>query len=168
MNAKMVKFAPELASEYAEYPMHLRYWLKATDTGPKGEPCFIAAPKDGKVELKPNYVFGPGPRGFGDYHLLTKASYLALYARMTHENPVSCCSFSKAARQEYSDFDEVKRLVFARSRSSKPDDGNTSSYDAQQQKEVYLHTNHDEQLTVGTISSNSQLNPLFKSTRSDC
>lgn len=160
MNAKMVNYAPELASEYAEYPMHRKYWLKATDTDPKGEPCFIAAPEGGKqLKLKPNYVFGPGPRGFGYYHLLIRASYLALHARMTHENPVSCCSFSKAAREEYFDFDDVKRLVFARSRSRKPDDGNTSSYDAKLKKKVYLDSqaNHHEQQTVGTISSNSQV-----------
>jgi hypothetical protein len=156
MNAMMVNFAPELASEYAEYPTPLKYWLKATDTDPKGEPCFIAAPKDGQMKLKPNYVFGPGPKGFGYYHLLTRASYLALYARMTHENPVSCCSFNKAAREKYSDFDDVKRLVFARSRSSKPDDGNTSRYDAKQQKILDSNNHHHEQLTVGTISSNSQ------------
>lgn len=157
MNAKMVYFAPELASEYAEYPIHLKCWLKATDTDPKGEPCFIAVPAPRKdrqlMKLKPNYVFGPGPRGFGYYHLLTKSSYLALHARMTHENPVSCCSFSKAAREEYYNFDDVKRLVFARSRSRKPaDDGNTWSYDAKQQKEA----DHHEQLTVaGTIASNN-------------
>jgi hypothetical protein len=158
MNAKMVYFAPELASEYAEYPMSLKFWLQATDTDPKGEPCYIAAPpQGGQVKLKPNYVFGPGPRGFGYYHLLTRSSYRALYARMTHENPVSCCSFSKAARDEYYNFDDVKRIVFARSRSRKPDDGNTLSYDAKQQKEAYLESTHLEQLTVaGTISSNSQ------------
>jgi hypothetical protein len=123
MNAKMLKFAPELMSEYARYPLHRTRWLQVSDASPKGEPCFVSSSNEG---LKMHYVFGPGPRGFGYYHLLTRASYAALYARMTQESPVPlCCTcfLSKEVRREYAEFEEVEKLIYTRSRSSRPDDG---------------------------------------------
>ena len=71
LNAKMVKFAPELASEYARYPLCHTCWLNVTEKDHKGEPCYISSTNTG---LKMHYVYGPGPKGFGYYHLLTKQS----------------------------------------------------------------------------------------------
>ena len=122
INAKMVRFAPELDSEYALYPLQRTRWLTVSEKTAKGEPCFVQSGTNKGV--KKDYVFGPGPKGFGYYHLLTRASYLSLYARLTHEAPPGfCCFMSKAAQREYADYDDVKKLVFYRSRSSKPVDG---------------------------------------------
>lgn len=119
-NALMAKYAPELASEYSRYPLNNgRSWLKVTETTPKGEPCYISSTDTG---IKLHYVYGPGPKGFGYYHLMTRESYVALYARMTQESPVPfCCMFffSKKDRKEYEDYDMVQTLVYARSRSTK-------------------------------------------------
>ena len=121
MNAKMANLVPELDSEYARFPMRRSRWLDVAEVTSKNEPCFVASAKD--VGLKKNYIWGPGPKGFGYYHLLTRASYISLYARLTYECPVSCCSFSRAARKKYAEWDEVKRLVYFRSRAVRPDDG---------------------------------------------
>ena len=95
--------------------------MRVTATGPKKEPCYIRSAKD--EGRKEDYVFGPGPMGFGYYHLLTRASYAALYARMTQESPVPCCfwfMYGKKRRLEFSGYDQVERIVYARSRSSVP------------------------------------------------
>lgn len=124
INENMVKFAPELASEYARYPMNQgRTWLQVSGKTPNKDPCFIHSMVDDG--LKEDYVFGPGPRGFGYYHLLTKPSYAALYARMTRESPVPGCFwflYSKERRRYFADYDEIERIVYARSRSKEPID----------------------------------------------
>jgi hypothetical protein len=158
-NTKMAKVAPELQCEYARYPMHHLRWLKVNEKeGPNGEPLFIPClPQD--AGQKRNYVFGPGPKGFGYYHLLTRSSYLALYARLTHESPVFCCfAFGKKAKQAYADYDEVKRLVYFRSRSRSPDDDQASREATAEGKDHSERTDHAsqyEQCTVDTSSSSS-------------
>jgi hypothetical protein len=124
INTRMAKYAPELVSGYAKYPLRQRNWLKVTDETPKGEPCFISSPHDIGVTM--HYVYGAGPKGFGYYHLMTKSSYRALYARMTHETPIPMCCLcfmSKKKKKECAAYGEVQELVYKRSRSSRPYDG---------------------------------------------
>merc|ERR1712232_1428606 len=91
------------------------------DTADKGEPCFIASRED--TGIKPDYVFGRGPRGFGYYHMMTRNAYENLYSRLAIEAPVACCcAFSKAKRQEAYDRDDVKQLMYNRSIARRPDD----------------------------------------------
>ena len=74
INAAMVRVAPELSSEYAAYPLFREQWLSPAATGPKGEPCFVAAEKDDGPRM--DYVYCKrGPSGPGYYSLLTKTSY---------------------------------------------------------------------------------------------
>ena len=119
-NEKMVKFAPELASEYAKYPLSYRSWMSPDAQGPKNSPCFISAPRG--APMKMDYVHGPGPKGFGYYHVLTRDSYVILYARLTNEMPGCCCDCRPTVRQEVSDWDDVKTICYNRSVATKPDD----------------------------------------------
>lgn len=122
MNAKLVKFLPELASSYGKYPLQYNRWLSPGERGPNGEPCFIRVPKDGGV--KNNYVWGKGPNGQGYYHLLTKAAYDNLYVNIINMPPSSCCCVcSAAARKEMDEWEDVKKLIYSRSVSPSPDDG---------------------------------------------
>jgi hypothetical protein len=59
VNAKLVNFVPELASEYAKYPMKRDRWLDPKETGPKHEQLFIAA--SWNTDQKSDYVYGRGP-----------------------------------------------------------------------------------------------------------
>lgn len=120
LNAKMVKFCPELASKYAQYPMQMKSWVSPTAKAPNGDSCWISAPMGSP--LKQDYVLGPGQNGRGYYHILTRDSYKILYARLTHEMPGCCCAFSAAKRKELSDWDDVKTVVYNRSVARIPDD----------------------------------------------
>ena len=118
-NRKMAKYCPELASEYAKYPMQRAKWLKPKETDPEGKPCFLAGPDAGP---KPNYVFGPGECGRGYYHLLTLSSYQILYPRLANEQPTGCCACNAKARKEVDEYDDVARIVYNRSVASIPND----------------------------------------------
>jgi hypothetical protein len=121
MNANMVKFVPEFASEYAAYPLNRGQWLNPDGNDPKGRPCFVKG--GSKAELMMHYVFGCGPFGEGYYSLLTKNAYINLHARMTNEAPVmGGCACSKAARKEIDEYDDVRRLVYNRSVATVPND----------------------------------------------
>jgi hypothetical protein len=120
-NRIMVKFLPELASEYAKFPMKGdKKWFTpgANQKGLKGEPCFIASTQN--AGFKMDYVWGRGPCGLGYYSLLTKEAQVNLYSRINLEAPGFSCS--KGARKEYDEYDDVKRLMFARYKSPKADD----------------------------------------------
>ena len=54
---------------------------------------------------------------------MTRIAYQVLYARLANESPVECCALSRTARTTYSDWDDVKRLVYARSVATVPNDG---------------------------------------------
>ena len=118
-NRKLVKFCPELASEYAKYPMQHARWLDPKETDPQGKPCFIQGPDAGP---KPDYVFGPGKYGRGYYHLLTVFSYKILHARLSNEHPGGCCGSSSKTRKELDEYDDVTRIVHARSVATVPND----------------------------------------------
>ena len=159
MNQKMAKVCPELASSYAKYPLKQSRWLDPQDTGPKGEPCFMASQQDAGVKM--DYVFGPGRLSRGYYHLLTKDSYKILYARTLNTAPSGCCAFDKAARQAVDDHDTVKRLMYNRSVASIPDDAVGASdaiHGAKQTAQAFYHAGQNEQLVVGAIQTGVNLN----------
>lgn len=116
----MGKVCPELTSEYAKYPMSRDAWLSPDGTGPNSAPAFIQQAQD--VGPKPNYVYGPGPKNLGYYHILTRESYKILYARLRNEMPISCCCFGTSTRDEVDAWDTTKTIVYNRSIASKPDD----------------------------------------------
>ena len=158
MNAKMANVAPELASEYARYPLKRKAWINPEGKTAKGEPCFIQA--NGKASMKMDYVYGAGPKGFGYYHLLTRDSYVNLYHRLQKEAPVCCCtcspSFRMVSQKEISDHDDVVRIIYNRSVGSIPDDEQAAA-DAiaiarGTAKAVYNIT-QNEQLVVNAIGT---------------
>jgi hypothetical protein len=95
-NERMARVLPELASEYAQFPMRYSSWLSPSATGPKGEPCFLVESSiedatknsDSFKELVPDYAYAKrGPFGPGYYHLLTKVAYTALYEKLRKNPP---------------------------------------------------------------------------------
>jgi hypothetical protein len=95
-NELMARVLPELASEYAQFPMRYSNWLPPSATGPKGEPCFLPESSDEDATRNskspkayiPDYVYAKrGPLGPGYYHLLTKVAYTALYEKLRRKPP---------------------------------------------------------------------------------
>ena len=128
INAVMANVAPELASPFAKYPLSAQSGrsLWVNPTGGKtsnGEPCYIKGSESQIRQIKEHYVYGSGSLGIGYYHLLTRDSYSALYARLHNSLPVACCCFSsKEVRKEADDHDTVMRICYNRSVASIPDD----------------------------------------------
>jgi hypothetical protein len=123
INASLIKFLPELDSDYATYPMHYERWYGPAELGPKGEQCFVAGKEsDG---IKKDYVFCKrGLKGEGYYLLLTKASYVNLYSKIDSLQPGTCgCACSAADRVALDEWDDVKRVIYGRQFSPRPDDG---------------------------------------------
>jgi len=157
LNAKMARVMPELESEYARYPLDIgSRWLDPKEKGKRGEPCFVKGPD---VGLKLGYVFGRGKFGFGYYSLLTRYSYQNLYARLQNEMPAcaGCCSIflSQASRKELDEWDDVKRIVYARSVASVPNDAVAQSdalKQAQGTAQMWYNAGQNEQLAVNIVS----------------
>uniref|UniRef100_A0A7S2URI4 Uncharacterized protein n=1 Tax=Attheya septentrionalis TaxID=420275 RepID=A0A7S2URI4_9STRA len=148
-NTKMAKYAPELASSYAKYPLKRARWLPNGERGPKGEPLFLQA-ETANQGVKMDYVFGPGPQGRGYYHLLTRKSYIALYVKLRNQSPMGACACTKDARQNFSDFDDVKKIVYNRSVASKPDDAQAAKDAISQARQTAQgHYNNDQNLQIG-------------------
>ncbi len=116
--------------------------------------------------IKEDYVWGPGPKGYGYYHLLTRAAYIALHARLSHQSSVGCCCMPQ--RQELVDLDETKDIVYNRSIASRPDD--ILAYKeaialAQGEAQTVYNQTQDLQLvlmlvgTVGTLTSENLEDP---------
>ena len=95
LNAIMIKFLPELDSEYAKYPMKYARWLDLGEKGPKNEPSWMKKENTGIIK---NYVFGRGPGGPAYYHLLTQTAYINLVTRISNSPPVACCACNKETR----------------------------------------------------------------------
>mmetsp|Transcript_19417 Transcript_19417/g.55857 ORF Transcript_19417/g.55857 Transcript_19417/m.55857 type:complete len:204 (-) Transcript_19417:176-787(-) len=105
-----MQLVPELRSKFARYPLDRPRWIRPTreSNTPKadgGELTFIPHPKPPKGQTNPvkmNYVWGPGTKGFGYYHLLTKESYTALAGRMHSEcaPPTPCCGGANSKDDE--------------------------------------------------------------------
>lgn len=123
-NASMVKFAPELASKYATYPLHRDKWLAFGDVDDLGKPVFVAQAKKGT--FMEDYVYcslAPKDYGAGYYHLLNPVAYINLFKRLESEAPPTgyCCG-SPETKKEYDQYDDVRTIVYNRSVASKPDD----------------------------------------------
>lgn len=122
INQSMVKFLPELDSVYARYPMHHERWYQPSEKGPKGEPCFLAASED--AGIKKDYVFCKrGVKGAGYYLLMTKVSYVNLYTKLDSLQPGTCgMACNSADRKAMDEYDDVKRVLYGRHMSPRPDD----------------------------------------------
>ena len=122
LNKSMVKFHPELDSDYARYPMNHKRWYQPGEKGPKGEPCFV---KGGDPSLrKKDYMYCKlGSFGPGYYSLMTKIAYVNLYTKHDSVQPGTCGMACNAAdRQLLDEHDDVKRLLYGRHMSPKPTD----------------------------------------------
>jgi len=154
MNAKMVEVAPELASQYARYPLKRDRWLGFSEKDPEGKPIFL--PVDGNTDLKKDYVRGRGPRGEGFYHLLNQHAYRNLHQRLRNQAPAQCCACTKAARQYYNEYSDVQTVVYNRSVSSRPDDSigaKEAIAISQTTAQSHYHASQNEQLVVGFIQT---------------
>ena len=121
INRILAKFHPELASTYAKYPMECPKWKQYSERGPKGEPCFIRGANTG---VKMDYVYCERAPEPGYYSVLCKISYVNLYAKHTGMTPGVCgCGCTAAARKEFDEWDDAHRILHARHKSRKPDDG---------------------------------------------
>ena len=160
LNAAMKLYLPETAGcTYADYPMQHGQWLKPNDKTPphdgqhQQQPCFI---KTGNQQpaadgIKTGYVWGPGPAGFGYYHLLTKPAHTILYNRIVNgrvfvgsdAEPGCCgCLGAKDPRTQLpkhavkaDDVDDLRRLEYARSVATVPND-TVAAQDALAQAQV--------------------------------
>lgn len=122
LNKSMIKFLPELDSEYAKYPMNFKRWYQPSEKGPKGEPCFV---KGGSPDVvKKDYAYCKrGSFGPGYYSLMTKIAYVNLYSRHDSQQPGTCgCACNAEDRKLMDEHDDVKRLLYGRQMSPRPSD----------------------------------------------
>mmetsp|Transcript_28074 Transcript_28074/g.40653 ORF Transcript_28074/g.40653 Transcript_28074/m.40653 type:complete len:176 (-) Transcript_28074:470-997(-) len=121
LNASMIKFLPELDSDYARFPMNYEKWCHPKDKGPKGEPCYI---KSEDVGIKKDYVYcKAGTFGPGYYSLMTRISYVNLYSKHDSNAAGFCgCACNAADRKLLDEHDDVKRLLYGRQMSPRPND----------------------------------------------
>jgi hypothetical protein len=119
-NEAMGRVVPELRSKYATYPLKQGLaWLRPNENAPDSAPGFI---KDaGAKTFKEHYVYGPGPKGYGHYHILTREAYVILHARLNNNSPMVWCCFAESRKAGAEHFD-VRQICFARSVSNVPDD----------------------------------------------
>jgi hypothetical protein len=122
LNESMIKFFPELKSEYARFPMSYERWLNPGEKTPKGDPCFVKS-ADGSI-FKKDYVWCKyGNFGPGYYHLLTKPAYVNLYNKIDSIQPGTCgIACNSADRKAMDEHDDVKRLLYGRHMSPRPSD----------------------------------------------
>jgi hypothetical protein len=123
LNASMIKFLPELDSDYARYPMGHERWYQPGEKAPKGEPCFVKC-SDPSV-LKKDYAYCKrGSFGPGYYSLMTKIAYVNLYSKHDSQQPGTCgCACNAEDRKAIDEHDDVKRLMYGRQMSPRPNDG---------------------------------------------
>lgn len=122
VNFGFEKFCPELNASYVQYPMRRDRWLNFGETF-QGEPTYIAAAQD--EGLKKGYVYCKrAPKGPGYYHVLCKTSYVNLYTRLMAHGPPRSGLFrrKKVDPREVKAFDMARRVIYGRSRCSRPDD----------------------------------------------
>eukprot|EP00581_Thalassiosira_minuscula_P012943 CAMPEP_0183721572 /NCGR_PEP_ID=MMETSP0737-20130205/13808_1 /TAXON_ID=385413 /ORGANISM="Thalassiosira miniscula, Strain CCMP1093" /LENGTH=176 /DNA_ID=CAMNT_0025951609 /DNA_START=48 /DNA_END=578 /DNA_ORIENTATION=+ len=130
-----MQLVPELRSRHARHPLNRSHWIHPTKEArtPQAdgdEATFIAYPKPQKgqtVPVKEGYVWGPGSKGFGYYHLLTKDSYVALAARLANETtPTISCCFGGKPKTSKDDTEDIRHVyqfvVYPRSKSPVPND----------------------------------------------
>lgn len=123
LNASMIKFLPELDSDYARFPLHRERWYQPKETAPKGEPCLVKS--DADAGIRKDYVYcKAAPFGPGYYSLMCKVAYVNLYTKLDSLQPGTCgCGCNAADRAAMDEYDDVKRVIHARHLSPRPDDG---------------------------------------------
>ena len=172
VNAFMKEYLPETAGcTYADFPMQHARWLqpKETTTTPDGGdmPCFIKTGNELPAQgSKQGYVWGPGPLGFGYYHLLTKSAHVTLYTRILNRRVFlgpnvgggGCCGcfgemdpraqMPKGVKAD--DIDDLRRLFHARSVASIPNDG-VAAQDAlgEARATAQAHYHFDQNIQLG-------------------
>jgi hypothetical protein len=134
VNASMIKFLPELDSDYARFPMHHPRWYQPREKGPKGESCFVKADADAGVRKDYAYCKA-GPFGPGYYLLMCKVSYINLYTKLGSLEPGTCgCACNAADRVAMDEFDDVRRVLHGRQCSPSPDDAAAAASSIQEGK----------------------------------
>jgi hypothetical protein len=152
INEKML-LVPELHSAFARYPLDRPRWIRPTQEThtPKadgGELTFMSFPPPPKGEtndIRMNYVWGPGTKGFGYYHLLTKESYVALAGRLHSETAPSipCCGGGAASKEDKGDLEEVYlNIVYPRSKSPVPKDSYAQNHAIAEARAGFVPTEH--------------------------
>jgi hypothetical protein len=156
INARMIKFLPELDSDYAKFPMHHERWYKPTEKmGPKGEPCYIkATPSDfeGNIRKKDYVLCKAAPHGPGYYLLMCRVAYINLYTKLDSLTPGTCgCACSAADRVLMDEFDDVKKVLHGRQLSPKPDD--VTAYESSMtEAQNWSQANYNADTAVGFVS----------------
>lgn len=108
---------------YLLVPFIVQMWVDPRGKTAEGKPLFIKGEGSQEPARKDDYVYGPGPLGWGYYHLLTRVSYEILFRRMHSSTPFVCCCFAtKEARMQLSDHEDVRLIMYNRSVASIPDD----------------------------------------------
>ena len=169
INAAMKVYLPETAGcTYADYPMRHARWLQPKEKVPDtGQPCFIKTDNAFPGTIKTAYVWGPGPHGFGYYHLLTKAAHVTLYTRIINRRvflgPNSsgggcCCAClgetdpqSQMPRDvKADDIDDLRLMFHARSVAKVPNDG-VAAQDAlgESKATAQAHYHFDQNIQLG-------------------
>ncbi|VEU33704.1 unnamed protein product [Pseudo-nitzschia multistriata] len=165
VNKALVEFLPELDSDYATYPMKHDRWYEPDETGPKGEPCFIAkggtSLATGSPPIKKDYVYcTTGGNGEGYYSLMCRTSYINLYYKLKSCAPQGTCTAcpcfaSKATRDALDRYDDCKRVVYMRQKCfPKPDDKLASDIVmgiAKDTANMVYHGTQNEQLIVNAV-----------------
>lgn len=118
MQEHIVRFVPELNSSYSQYPMAHDRWWSPNETAPDGSPCYLQGPQ---TVFKKDYVYGPGLKGPGYYHVLTKAAHVAIYSKFMQSPPGGCCSNTRT-NSHLSEWDDVRLILHARTRANAAND----------------------------------------------
>ena len=131
VNEAFALFCPELKPHYSQYPMEHDRWLNFKEKI-DGKPTFVSA--DTNEGFKEDYVWCKnGPVGRGYYHVLTKTAYVNLYSRLMMSEgggAAGCgCTPKRKVLGTADQHDTARRIVYARSRCSRPND-----FDAQEQQ----------------------------------
>mmetsp|Transcript_7674 Transcript_7674/g.9462 ORF Transcript_7674/g.9462 Transcript_7674/m.9462 type:complete len:176 (+) Transcript_7674:87-614(+) len=164
INEQMTRVCPDLASQYAKYPLKRQAWLSIDGTignesssSPTASTisAFLPAKDDGVPDSKPDYVYGHGEKGLGYYHLLTRNSYEILHKRLySQTGPISCCCFG-SPRDEVDAWDTTKGIVYNRSVASRPDDvlGAQEALEiAKGKAKAVYNVTQNEQLVLNAVS----------------
>lgn len=157
VNRSMVKFLPELSSEYAKYPMKHDRWYDPNEVAPQGEPCYLGGSDD--VGVKKDYVYcRKVPQGMkaGYFSIMCNVSYVNLYEKLDSVRPETKCCGMAGDTEGADQWDDVKRVVWGRQLAAKPDDvvaGKAAMEKARgNANSVYLWT-QNEQLVVNAAAT---------------
>mmetsp|Transcript_27218 Transcript_27218/g.39870 ORF Transcript_27218/g.39870 Transcript_27218/m.39870 type:complete len:174 (-) Transcript_27218:247-768(-) len=140
VNVIIRKVIPEFAeTKYGAYPMNESAWLSPAAKVPgSGQPGFIRHQDKSTATLKQDYVWGPGTRAFGYYHLLTQEAYVILAARLQSMSAATkgCGCFGGGSDDPSKGTpDEIKKvqlIMYARSKSPVPKDAYASEFAVQE------------------------------------